>query len=110
MATSFSVTKRYFDDKNYPRGFSRQGDFTIHESQLLEQFGQACLALEKGERSPTTKEEKHFVDVFNGKNEVETPLEKVWLKYRSKINATKHIFILSGDTSQADDLDASDDD
>ena len=52
MAESFSVTRRYFDDKNYPRGFSRHGDFTIREAQTLEQFGQACLALELGERKP----------------------------------------------------------
>ena len=35
MAESFSVTRRYFDDKNYPRGFSRHGDFTIREAQTL---------------------------------------------------------------------------
>lgn len=52
MADSFSVTRRFFDDKNYPRGFSRHGDYTIRESQTLEQFGQACLALESGERKP----------------------------------------------------------
>ena len=55
MAESFSVTRRYFDDKNYPRGFSRHGDFTIREAQTLEQFGQACLALELGERKPVTQ-------------------------------------------------------
>ena len=37
MAASFSVTRRFFDDKNYPRGFSRHGDYTIKESQVLEQ-------------------------------------------------------------------------
>ena len=36
MAASFSVTRRFFDDKNYPRGFSRHGDYTIKESQVLE--------------------------------------------------------------------------
>lgn len=60
MADSFSVTRRFFDDKNYPRGFSRHGDYTIRESQTLEQFGQACLALESGERKPATQEEKRF--------------------------------------------------
>ena len=38
-AASFSVTRRFFDDKNYPRGFSRHGDYTIKESQVLEQYG-----------------------------------------------------------------------
>lgn len=58
MAESFSVTRRFFDDKNYPRGFSRHGDYTIKESQVLEQYGQAFKALESGEREPVTKEEK----------------------------------------------------
>ena len=50
-----------FDDKNYPRGFSRHGDYTIKESQALEQYGQAFKALDSGERKPATKEEKEFV-------------------------------------------------
>ena len=45
MAESFSVTRRYFDDKNYPRGFSRHGDFTIREAQTLEQFGSSVFSI-----------------------------------------------------------------
>ncbi|VDR30598.1 Uncharacterized protein conserved in bacteria [Raoultella terrigena] len=41
MAESFMTTNRFFDNKNYPRGFSRHGDFTIKEAQLLEQHGYA---------------------------------------------------------------------
>ena len=36
MAESFTTTNRFFDNKNYPRGFSRHGDFTIKEAQLLD--------------------------------------------------------------------------
>ena len=57
MAESFSVTRRFFDDKNYPRGFARHGDYTIKEAQVLEQHGQAFRALDAGERKPATKEE-----------------------------------------------------
>lgn len=39
MAESFTTTNRYFDNKHYPRGFSRHGDFTIKEAQLLERHG-----------------------------------------------------------------------
>lgn len=99
MADSFSVTRRYFDDKNYPRGFSRHGDYTIGESQLLEQFGQACAALESGERKAATAEEKHFVAVVQGDKDPETALEKVWLKYRFLTSKTKRIYTLSGDVS-----------
>ncbi|RLP15028.1 DUF413 domain-containing protein, partial [Raoultella ornithinolytica] len=28
MAESFMTTNRFFDNKHYPRGFSRHGDFT----------------------------------------------------------------------------------
>lgn len=41
MAESFTTTNRYFDNKHYPRGFSRHGDFTIKEAQLLERHGYA---------------------------------------------------------------------
>ncbi|QGM81536.1 DUF413 domain-containing protein [Otariodibacter oris] len=105
MADSFSVTRRFFDDKNYPRGFSRHGDYTIRESQALEQFGQACLALENGERKPVTNEEKEFVKVMTGKKVPETFLEKVWVKYRTLTSKTKRIYTLSGDVSDASNSD-----
>ncbi len=95
MAESFSVTRRFFDDKNYPRGFSRHGDYTIRESQTLEQFGQACLALETGERKPKTEEEKRFVAVMQGAEIAESVIEKAWLKYRSLTNTSKRIYTLS---------------
>lgn len=107
MAESFSVTRRFFDDKNYPRGFSRHGDYTIRESQLLEQFGQACLALENGERQAATAEEKQFLAVAKGEQEAQTALEKVWIKYRSLTGKTKRIYTLSGDVSG--DLSGTDD-
>ena len=76
MAASFSVTRRFFDDKNYPRGFSRHGDYTIKESQVLEQYGQAFKALDLGEREPATKEEKDFVAFCRGERVAETFFEK----------------------------------
>ena len=39
MAESFVTTHRFFDNKHYPRGFSRHGDFTIKEAQFLERYG-----------------------------------------------------------------------
>ena len=107
MAESFSVTRRFFDDKNYPRGFSRHGDYTIRESQTLEQFGQACLALETGERKAKTADEKQFVAVVKGEKVPETFLEKTWVKYRTLTSKTKRIYTLSGDVSG--DIGSSDD-
>ena len=84
MAESFSVTRRFFDDKNYPRGFARHGDYTIREAQTLEQFGQACLALESGERSPVTAEEERFVAVMKGNEIAESIIAKpnVFIPFR----------------------------
>ena len=56
-----SVLLVVFDDKNYPRGFSRHGDYTIKESQVLEQYGQAFKALDSGERKANDKKKKEFV-------------------------------------------------
>lgn len=104
MAESFSVTRRFFDDKNYPRGFSRHGDYTIRESQTLEQYGQACLALESGERKPATPEEKRFVAVCKGKEVAESLLEKTWLKYRTLTTQHKRVYTLSANAgSEAGD-------
>ncbi|ACX81465.1 DUF413 domain-containing protein [Aggregatibacter actinomycetemcomitans] len=96
MAESFSVTRRFFDDKNYPRGFARHGDYTIKEAQALEQYGQAFRALDSGERKPATAEEKAFVAFCRGKREAETFFEKTWNKYRSHISASKRLYTLSG--------------
>ncbi|MFP1461867.1 DUF413 domain-containing protein [Escherichia coli] len=51
---TFTTTNRYFDNKHYPRGFSRHGDFTIKEAQLLERHGSAFneLILANASRLP----------------------------------------------------------
>ena len=99
MSTSFTVTRRFFDDKNYPRGFARHGDYTIKEAQILEQYGQAFRALDLAEREPQTEEEIAFVAVCRGEREAQTPFEKAWQKYRNCINASKRIYTLSADVS-----------
>ena len=103
MAESFVVERRFFDDKNYPRGFSRHGDYTIKEAQILEQYGQAFKALDNGEREPKTKEEKAFVAFCRGERAAESFFEKTWDKYRTKVNTTKRVYTLSGVVS--DNLD-----
>ena len=46
MAASFSVTRRFFDDKKKPPRFSRHGDYTIKETQLLKQNCQTFKAID----------------------------------------------------------------
>ena len=102
MAESFVSQQRFFDNKNYPRGFSRHGDFTIKEAQILEKYGCAFRDLDAETRKPVTADEKSFVAVCKGKKEPSTDLEKVWLKYLSRINKPKRFHTLSGGKPQVD--------
>ena len=98
MAESFTTTNRYFDNKHYPRGFSRHGDFTIKEAQLLERHGYAFNELDLGKREPVTEEE--------------TEAERVWSKYMTRIKRPKRFHTLSGGKPQvegAEDYTDSDD-
>ena len=84
MAESFTTTNRYFDNKHYPRGFSRHGDFTIKEAQLLERHGYAFNELDLGKREPVTEE------------------ERVWSKYMTRIKRPKRFHTLSGGKPQVE--------
>ena len=102
MAESFTTTNRFFDNKNYPRGFSRHGDFTIKEAQLLERHGFAFNELELGKREPVTDDEKQFVSVCRGEREPATEAERVWIKYMARIKRPKRFHTLSGGKPQVE--------
>jgi len=85
MQESFKSAKRFFDNKHYPRGFSRGGTFTIKEANLLETCGEAFRTLASGERAPVDEIEQRFIQVCRGELAAENPFEKVWLKYRNSI-------------------------
>ena len=102
MAESFKTQNRFFDNKNYPRGFSRHGDFTIKDAQLLERLGVAFNELDLGKREPVTDEEKAFVAVCHGEQVARTEAEKVWMKYISRIRRPKRFHTLSGGKPQVD--------
>ena len=102
MAESFTTTNRFFDNKHYPRGFSRHGDFTIKEAQLLERHGVAFNELDLGKREAGTEEETLFVAVCRGQREPVTEAERVWSKYMSRIKRPKRFHTLSGGKPQMD--------
>ncbi|MFA7554349.1 MAG: DUF413 domain-containing protein [Spongiibacteraceae bacterium] len=81
----------YYDDVNFPKGFSKSGEFTISESDLLHKYGSSLMALEKGTATASTDEELQFVAVCQGQREAESKLERLWLKYRSKCGSKKWI-------------------
>ncbi|WWP01073.1 MAG: DUF413 domain-containing protein [Candidatus Dasytiphilus stammeri] len=96
---SFFTKSRFFDNKHYPRGFSRYGDFTIKESKLLERYGYAFNELDLEKRDPINIEEQRFVEVCRGKLPPETDQERVWIKYITRIKRPKRFHTLSGGTS-----------
>ena len=105
MAESFITTNRFFDNKHYPRGFSRHGDFTIKEAQILERHGQAFNELDLGKREPATEAEKLFVAMCRGERVAATVEEKIWKKYTSRISRPKRFHTLSGGKPQLDPSD-----
>ena len=82
MINGFVKTHPYFDDKNFPRGFARSGEFTIPQVDILESLGRTLLALENGVRKPETPEEKQFIAVCKGLSGEQTVIERTWKKYR----------------------------
>jgi len=73
-------SSRFFDE-SFPRGFSKSGDFTIKESELLHLYGHTLLSLQSGQRQPISEDEQHFLQAITGKAEPINTLEKAWLKY-----------------------------
>lgn len=85
-----SVIKRVFSDqKNYPYGFARSGDFSINESRALSQFGALIAALVDGHLQPETDEDHGYLQAAHGQKEPENIVERAWLKYQKRINRPK---------------------
>lgn len=82
---SFVANKRFFDDRNFPYGFRRSGDFTLKQAELLELCGHHMMALEQGTIEPSNDEEVHFVSVCRGECPAETAEEKTWVTYREAL-------------------------
>lgn len=95
---SFLASRKFYDDKNYPRGMSRSGDFTLNEVQIIENHGVALQALMTKEQPPINDEEAHFVLVCEGAAEANTNIEKAWKKYQNKVLSPKNFHTLFGRT------------
>lgn len=93
---SFLSTRNFYDDANFPYGFSRSGDFSIAEADTLYSQGYIMTQLHKGELSPTSPEHSRFLDVVNGAVEAKSFEEKTYLKYLDLLkNKNKYISALS---------------
>ncbi|MDK2779561.1 MAG: DUF413 domain-containing protein [Pseudomonadota bacterium] len=92
---SFACDKKFFDDRNFPRGFQRSGDFTRNQAVLLESKGVALKALHEGTRLPETEEEQHFVATCHGLEQPVTDVEKAWAIYLNALRRKQIYFTAS---------------
>lgn len=87
--------RRFYDDKAFPRGFGKSGNFTIIEDDILSSYGQTLLALELGDLTPINAEEKHFLKVIKNPGKAKSKLEQTWLKYISLARGKKTFYTLN---------------
>ncbi|MBK8973975.1 MAG: DUF413 domain-containing protein [Hahellaceae bacterium] len=80
--SDFASSKLFFDNKHFPRGFSRSGLFSKKEAEILERHGFAMQELANGNRAPVGAAEKAFVQMIAGERTAETEFEKAWSKYK----------------------------
>lgn len=105
MQQSFVANRRFFDDRNFPRGFTRSGRFTLAEGNLLEKHGLAMQQLEQGLREPVNEEEQRFVLVCRGESDAATVYEKTWLKYKQRLAEKRKFHTVFGKKRIADGSD-----
>lgn len=105
MQQSFVAKRRFFDDRNFPKGFSRSGRFTLAEGNLLEKHGVAMQELEDGVRQPVNEEEQRFVQMCKGETEANTAYEKAWLKYKQQLQEKRKFHTVFGKKRIADGSD-----
>ncbi|MCW8832996.1 MAG: DUF413 domain-containing protein, partial [Colwellia sp.] len=81
----FIAEDPFYDDVHFPRGFSKSGNFTIVESELLTQIGKRLFMLEQGSSKPENAVEEQFVQFCKAQNERElegqNQVELLWTKY-----------------------------
>ncbi len=91
--------KRFYDDKAFPRGFAKSGNFTLIEEELLIYYGDTMAALESGRLAPENQEEKHFLKTLKDPKKAHTKLETTWLKYIKYARGRKQFHTLNSKKS-----------
>lgn len=80
----FETNRAFYDSRNFPRGFSRSGDFSLREAELLTRYGALLNDLSQGRMTPANPAQERLLAVVQGQAEAEHTLEKLWLKYLGK--------------------------
>lgn len=102
MQQSFVSHRRFFDDRNFPKGFTRSGRFTLNEGNVLEKHGVAMFELEQGNRAPINEEEQRFISVCKGEQPATTVYEKTWMKYKHRLAEKRKFHTVFGKKKLAD--------
>ena len=84
--------KSFRDDKNFPHGFSRSGNFSRSESDLLTQAGSVATAIADGSLEPSSKAQKQLLAVCRGECDPQSEFERVWLKYVDAVGSKRFVF------------------
>lgn len=106
---------KFFDNKHFARGFSRSGEFTISEAQILENYGKAMQGLFDGSLSPEDDDEQEFIVALQeGGEGITNKYAQCWKKYLSKTQRKRTYTLCStvkaGSASSYDDDDGDADD
>ena len=105
MQQSFVAKRRFFYDRNFPKGFTRSGRFTLAEGNPLEKHGASMQELEDGIRQPVNEEEQRFLQVCKGEAEAASVYEKTWMKYKQRIQEKRKFHTVFGKKRIADGSD-----
>ncbi|AOT07132.1 DUF413 domain-containing protein [Pseudoalteromonas luteoviolacea] len=89
LKEAFAASKPFYDDRHFPRGFSRSGHFTLLESELLQQHGHLLRSLQKQELKPINPLQQQFLNTFSQQTPPTNRIEKVWSKYL-ELTTKKH--------------------
>lgn len=81
LRQAFVSQRQFYDDQNFPRGFSRSGHFTLLEASILEQHGVVLKSLYNKAVEPQNEHQKQFVNAVSGIVEPSNPIERAWVKY-----------------------------
>ncbi|KPH56866.1 hypothetical protein AMS58_19550 [Pseudoalteromonas porphyrae] len=81
LRQAFVSQRQFYDDYNFPRGFSRSGNFTLLEASILEQHGVVLQGLYNKTLEPQNEIQEQFISVTAGSQEPTNPIERAWIKY-----------------------------
>jgi uncharacterized protein len=81
LRQAFVSQRQFYDDQNFPRGFSRCGNFTLLEASILEQHGIVLKGLQNKSLEPQNEYQQQFVAVVTGALEPTNAIERAWVKY-----------------------------